>query len=438
MSSTITIEYKLKGKQEQFEASDQAICTTQYLRNVAIGRWRKERGWGFSKIQELSKILANDANAPWVKNLNSTARQAALGRAWASIKRFYDRCQLKIQGLLKGKVGYPQFKYNVRSVEYKKSGWKIDPKTHRITFTDGNNIGTFKLLGQHDLNHYFLENIKRVRIVKKADGYYCQLVMGNICRIKLRTMTGQIRGIDAGISSYYVDDTGKEVSNSKYLLKHQKQLAKAQRQHSRKQRLTCELTGKKRNSHRRERSRIRVAKLHQKVSRQRKQNAWEQASKLFISNDIVGYEDFDISELVKNNPLAKWIYDAAWGELRKCLKYYDSICPRFTAKAVPSPYSTKECSRCHGLNDLELSDRIYQCKHCGLVLPRDHNSAIIIKQRLLKQLGIEEKEYMVPRDNREPEPSKGSKRLEDLEPLHLVTHCPEMKSSEDESRNPRL
>lgn len=436
MSSRITLEYKLKGKPEQFDAIDQAIRTTQFLRNKAIGLWTTESGWGYCKIQQLSSTLAKDSSFPWVAKLNSSARQAALSRAWTSIERFYERCQLRKQGLLKGKIGYPKFNYNVRSVEYKKSGWSINPKTHRITFTDKNGIGTLKLLGQYDLKTFFLGNIKRVRIVKKADGYYCQLIMSNISKIKIRTMTGEIRGIDAGITSYYVDDTGKEIPNNKYLQNSQQQLAKAQRRHSRKQRLTCELTGKKRNSNRREVSRMKVARIHQKVSRQRKQNAWEQASKLFISNDIVGYEDFDISQLVKDNPLAKWIYDAAWGELRRCLQYYSSICPSFIAEPVRSPYSTIQCSNCQKHNKMLLSDRIYQCKHCGLVLPRDHNSAIIIKQRLVEKLGI--KEYRVPRGNRKPGITKNPERLEDLEPLHLVTDGPGMKSSEGDSRNPRL
>ncbi len=95
--------------------------------------------------------------------LNSTARQAAAERAWAAISRFYDNCKKGI----KGKKGYPKFQKNNRSVEYKQSGWKLSEDRKKITFTDKKGIGTLKLKGTRDLNFYPIDQIKRVRLVRR-------------------------------------------------------------------------------------------------------------------------------------------------------------------------------------------------------------------------------------------------------------------------------
>ena len=102
-----------------------------------------------------------------MKKLNSQARQASAERAWQSIKRFYDN----YQNLAIKKKGFPKFK-KARSVEYKTTGYKLSKDRKSITFTDGFKAGSFRLVGAWDLNYYQPEQIKRVRVVRRVDGYY--------------------------------------------------------------------------------------------------------------------------------------------------------------------------------------------------------------------------------------------------------------------------
>jgi putative transposase len=95
-------------------------------------------------------------------------------RAYSAIARFYDNSRKATPG----KKGYPQFKKNCRSVEYKTSGWKLAETRKQITFTDKKGIGQLKLKGTWDLNFYQLDQIKRVRLVRRADGYYVQFSIG--------------------------------------------------------------------------------------------------------------------------------------------------------------------------------------------------------------------------------------------------------------------
>ena len=79
----------------------------------------------------------------FVKDLNSHACQTAVGRAYSAIARFYSNCRKQVPG----KKGYPKFKKNCRSVEYKNSGWKLSETRKQITFTDKKGIGKLKLKG---------------------------------------------------------------------------------------------------------------------------------------------------------------------------------------------------------------------------------------------------------------------------------------------------
>lgn len=111
----IVLEFKAKGKTTQYAAIDEAIRTTQFVRNRAIRHWMDNRGVGQKELYRLSKALREEFS--FVKALNSSACQAAIERSYSSIARFYSNCKKSIPG----KKGYPKFQKNCRSVEYKTS-----------------------------------------------------------------------------------------------------------------------------------------------------------------------------------------------------------------------------------------------------------------------------------------------------------------------------
>jgi putative transposase len=163
----IVRETKLKhGTVEQYLALDEAILTAQFIRNKAVRFWMDNQGTSKADLYSLCKDLAKEF--PFAKKLNSAARQASAERAWAAISSFYTQCK---QGV--GKKGFPKFKKHCRSVEYKVSGWKLSSDCKSITFTDGFNIGTLSIFcnneTQEDLHRL---KINRVRVVRRADGYY--------------------------------------------------------------------------------------------------------------------------------------------------------------------------------------------------------------------------------------------------------------------------
>src|SRR5205085_3990116 len=108
----IILEFKLKGTSRQYQAIDEAIRTTQFIRNKCVRLWLDTWGITLSDLSAYCRILAQEYD--FVRKLNSMARQAAAERAGAAITRFYANCKKK-----PGKKGYPRIQKDCRSVEYK-------------------------------------------------------------------------------------------------------------------------------------------------------------------------------------------------------------------------------------------------------------------------------------------------------------------------------
>src|ERR671937_2309307 len=167
----VILEFKLVGKPQQYAASDEAIRMTQFIRNKCVRYWQDTRDVTPYDRNKYCAILTCEYD--FVRKLNSMARQAAAERAGAAITRFYKNCTKKKPG----KKGYPRFQKDCRSVEYKTTGWKLDEMRRHLTLTDGMEAGTFRLKGTRDLLGYALGAIKRVRVVRRADGYYAQFAV---------------------------------------------------------------------------------------------------------------------------------------------------------------------------------------------------------------------------------------------------------------------
>jgi putative transposase len=357
----LVLESKIYGKQSQYQAMDEAILTAQFIRNKALRYWMDNKGVGKYDLSAYCKVLATEFS--FAHNLNSMARQSSADRAWSAISRFYANCKKKIAG----KKGFPKFKKHSRSVEYKTTGWKFSEDRKKITFTDGNNIGTVKLKGTRNLNWYDIKQIKRVRIVRRADGYYCQFLVDIDNREIVEPSYSEI-GLDVGLNYFYTDDKGNQIDNPRFYRKGEKSLNRLNRNKSKKYQKNAKPQSK--NYHK---ARKRYALKHLKISRQRKDHAVKLARCVITSNDVVAYEDLRIANMVKNHNLAKSITDAGWYQFRVWIEYFGFKFGKITI-AVPPQYTSVNCSECKVKVTKTLSTRTHKCK-CGCTLDRDENAA---------------------------------------------------------------
>jgi len=364
----VVLEFKAKGKATQYTAIDEAIRTAQFVRNKALRFWMDNLGVGQKQLYRLSKSLREEFS--FVKALNSSACQASIERAYSAIARFYSNCKKSIPG----KKGYPKFQKNCRCVEYKTSGWVLSLNRKQITFTDKKGIGKVKLKGTWDLNYYQLDQIKRVRLVRRADGYYVQFLVNTEDKVDVG-LTGKMVGLDVGLLEFYTDSNGHTEPNPKFYRNGEKRLKFRQRRVSRK----------KKGSANRKRAINKLGRVHLKISRQREEHAKRMARCVIQSNDLVAYEDLRVKNLVKNHCLAKSINDAGWYQFRKWLEHFGIKFGRITIAVSPA-YTSQECSSCGTLIKKSLSMRTHACK-CGFVLDRDWNAAINILKLALSTTG---------------------------------------------------
>jgi putative transposase len=359
----LVYEYKLSGTAAQYAAIDEAIRVVQFIRNKSLCLWMDNGGTSKNDLQTNCAVLSKEY--PFVKRLNSQARQASADRAWFSISRFYEKCKTAKPG----KKGYPQFQHDNRSVEYKTTGWKLERDGKHISFTDGCGIGRLRLIGTRQIEQFPVKAIKRVRLIKRADGYYCQFsVQAN--RVVEHIPSGKAIGIDVGLKSFLTDSEGQTVENPRHSRKAEKRLKKLHRRLSRK----------KKGSANRKKARKALARGYLKVQRQREDFARKQANALVSSHDLIAYEDLQIRNMVRNRKLAKSIHDAGWSLFLKWLCYYGSL-HAIPVIAVSPQYTSQNCSECGTRVVKTLSVRTHICPTCGIVLDRDHNAALNILQK---------------------------------------------------------
>jgi len=384
----LVFEAKLEGSNEQYQKLDQAIRTACFIRNSCIRYWMDNKGIGKYELSAYCAVLAKEF--PWADKLNSMARQASAERAWSAIARFYDNVRRSTERSRRSlsahveackkkalKKGFPRFKKHQThgSVEYKTTGYKLSEDRRTITFTDGFKAGSFKLWGTRDLHFYQLGQIKRVRVVRRGDGYYVQFCL-DVERIEKREPTGKTIGLDVGLTHFYTDSDGQTVENPRHLRKSEKALKRLGRRLSRTQK----------GSNNRAKRRNRLSRKHLKVSRQRKDFAVKLARCVVQSNDLVAYEDLLLANMVKNRRLSKSISDAAWSAFRQWVEYFGKVFGVATV-SVPPHYTSQNCSSCGEVVKKSLSERTHQCHHCGFVLDRDWNAAINILELALRTVG---------------------------------------------------
>jgi putative transposase len=361
-------EYKLDGTKQQYAAIDEAMRVVQFIRNKCLRLWMDRRGVSKNDLQCYCAVLAKDF--PFASRLNSQARQASASRAWFAVARFYDNCKHHKHG----KKGYPKFQHDNRSVEYKHTGWKLEADGKHITFTGGCDIGCLRLVGNpgQKIEAFPLSQIKRVRIVRRADGYYCQFAVQATRQIVHQPSSRQV-GIDLGLNAFLTDSEGHTVACPRHLRKAEKRIKRLHRRLSRKQKL----------SQNRKKARQHLANGYLKVQRQREDFARKTANALITSSDLIAYEDLKIRNMVRNRHLAKSIADAGWGNFLRWVKYYGGL-HAIPVIAIEPHWTSQDCSACRTRVKKSLSIRTHICPTCGLVLDRDENAARNILTKALE------------------------------------------------------
>ena len=191
-----------------------------------------------------------------------------------------------------------------------------------------------------------------------------------------RPNNGGTIGIDVGIKVFYSDSNGHDVPNPKYLEKSMRKLIREQRKLSRKQK----------GSNNRNKQRVKVAKVHEKITNQRNDFLQKQSTMLIRENQTICIEELKIKNMMRNHKLAQHIGSASWSKFFDMLTYKAAWYGNDVVK-VPTMYpSSQTCSCCGDKNPLvkNLAVRIWECPNCHAVHKRDTNASINILNKGLQ------------------------------------------------------
>jgi putative transposase len=346
-----TVEAKLN---EQLE-----IC--RWLYNKLLEEVNKAR-------KEGRKIMWKDTQAlivklkqekPELKNVYSKVLQMVNYQLWSNIKALNE---LKKKGKKVGRLRYKTGN-SFKTLNFNQSGFKIDFERKKLVLSK---VGEIPI----KLHRPVEGKIKGVIIKRTKTGKWFAIVQAEVDEKPLPP-TGRAVGIDLGVYSFCVDSDGNAFENPKFIDKTLEKIRRVQKQLSRKQK----------GSRRREKVRLRLAKLYEKLENQRL-DFLHKLSCYYVRNyDVICVEDLDVKDMVENgksSTLNRHILDSAWSKFLSLLAYKAERAGRRVVRVKPANTS-KRCAKCgHVVEDLRLNDRRFVCPKCGWEVDRDYNASLNI------------------------------------------------------------
>jgi len=290
---------------------------------------------------------------PWLGDVSSVPIQQSLRHLDRAFVNFFEE-----------RAEYPTFKkkQNDQSASYASNAFKWD----------GKDLILAKMDAPLDIHwHRPLPKGAKpssVTISKDcAHRYFISILVED--DINPKPLTPKMVGLDLGIKSMVVLSTGESIGNPRYFAKDEKKLAKAQRRHAKK----------KKGSKNRTKARLKVAKIHARISDRRRDYQHKLSTRVVNENQVICVESLAVKNMVKNHCLAKAISDVGWGELVRQLEYKSKWYGRTLIKIDQWYPSSKTCSACkHVLDSLTMDIREWVCPLCGVVHNRDTNAALNI------------------------------------------------------------
>ena len=330
---------------------------------IKVYQKNKEQLSCFQISNQIPKLKKQETTE-WLKEINAQSLQMSLRQLDNAYTNFFRKHSR-----------FPKFKNKKGKQSFNiPQGNKIDWKNKKASFIK---IGKIKI----KIDRNFEGKIIKATISKNNINQYFvsytveeDIKLPKLKKIKEKTTIG----IDLGLKDFAILSNGKKIKNPKYLKSSEQRLKVLQRRLSKKQK----------GSQNRKKARLRVAKIHNKITNQRSAFLHNFTYQLTHDNQVNTYaiEDLNVNGMMKNHCLAKAIVDVSWSEFVKQLSYKCKWYGKNLLVIGRFEPSSKMCSCGYINKELKLSDRKWTCPKCKTTHDRDILAANNIKKFALLPL----------------------------------------------------
>ncbi len=320
------------------------------LRQRTDAWFQRQEKVGYHETSAMLTALKKTTEYAWLNEVSSVPVQQALRHLQTAFNNFFAK-----------RAAYPTFKRKdgPQSAEYTTSAFKWDGRALKLAKMDA------PLAIRWSRTIPKAAKVTTVTVSKDAAGrYFVSLLCDEVVSPKPE-VTGKV-GIDLGLTHFAILSTGDKVAAPNTFRRYEKKLAKLQRR----------LAKKTKGSNRREKAKLKVARLHAKIADARRDFLHKLSTRLINENQVIAIESLSVSNMQKNRCLSKSISDASWSEFVRQLEYKARWYGRELIGIDRWYPSSKRCSDCgYTMPKMPLSVREWVCPECGSIHDRDINAA---------------------------------------------------------------
>ncbi len=359
----LALRYRLYPDEQTQERLRNTLSLCCHLYNKSLSERKRhydETGLGLHYREQADALPAFKEENPAFSEVHSQVLQNVLKRVERSFENFFV-----------GRARYPKFKnesrwrsftYPQANADWVKPNSLVLPKVGKVRMVKHRplkgDVKTITILRTNTEEWYAVFTVERREVVPKKE---------------LKTAVG----IDLGLVDYAYLSDGTHVENPKFVEKHDRRIVRAQRILSRKMK----------GSGNRWKTRVVLSKRWNDYTNQKDDWQWKLANSIVSRFDVIGYENLQVANMLKNHHLARAIQDAAWSGFTQRLTHAAAMAGGL-AVGVDARYSTMECPECGSRTRMALSQRTHVCPSCGFRGSRDFASSLVIRTRALEALGM--------------------------------------------------
>jgi putative transposase len=346
-------KFRLRPTKKQDKLLQGQLDETRWLYNELLEQRilaYEELDISLSKYQQNMFLPLLKEERPTLANVHSQVLQNVVDRLDKAFEGFFRRCKTG------EKPGFPRFRgyHRYNSFCYPQSGFSVIGKELKLS-----KIGSIRIKMHRPIEG----EIKTCTLKRNASGDWDVILS---CEVETKALPPkqEATGIDVGLTYFAVLSNGEKIANPRFFRKGEKILATAQRNFAKTE---------KGSKERKKEGKV-VAKVHEKISNQRKDFCHKESRKIVNQYQYICVEDLNIKKMVEGSHFAKSITDASWDQFHRFLTYKAAEAGRKLGAVNPA-YTTQTCSQCGYIERKELDERKHCCVQCGYCTNRDHNAA---------------------------------------------------------------